>query len=144
MIATGPRTLGVIFMSSGPARAVPVDLITMTEPGRWRSSTPRGRARKPGVLYSRAEMATAGPVGARRRRARQPPRIPGVTRMIKRRIGAGALLAAAILARPVPAAGQEENKDFKWTLSGEARYRPEWRDNTDLNDRINDETRQGY
>ncbi len=55
-----------------------------------------------------------------------------------------ALLTAAIVTRAVPAADQEENKDLKWTLSGEARYRPEWRDNTDLNDRVNDETRQGF
>jgi hypothetical protein len=66
--------------------------------------------------------------------------------MTKRRIGTGvlALLCAAIGARSVPAAGQEERKDVTWTLTGEARYRPEWRDNADLDDAIDDETRQAF
>jgi len=64
----------------------------------------------------------------------------------KRRVCACALalLAAASLTRSVPAAGQEEKKDVTWTLSGEARFRPEWRDNADLDDAIDDATRQGF
>ncbi len=66
--------------------------------------------------------------------------------MTMRRIGAGALalLAAVMLARSLAAADQEEKKDVTWTLSGEARFRPEWRDNADLDDAIDDDTRQGF
>ncbi len=54
------------------------------------------------------------------------------------------VLTAIILARPLLAADQEEKKDITWTLSGEARFRPEWRDNTDLNDGVDDQSRQGF
>lgn len=37
-----------------------------------------------------------------------------------------------------------ESQDIKWTFSGEARFRPEWRDNADLNGVVNDDLRQGY
>ncbi|HEX9428038.1 MAG TPA: alginate export family protein [Candidatus Polarisedimenticolia bacterium] len=66
--------------------------------------------------------------------------------MTKRRIGtcALALLSASVVARSVPAEAQEEKKDVTWSLSGEARYRPEWRENTDLDSTREDQTRQGY
>ena len=66
--------------------------------------------------------------------------------MTNRRIGACALalLSAAISARFAPAAAAEEKKDVTWSLSGEARFRPEWRENTDLDSTKEDQTRQGY
>lgn len=50
-----------------------------------------------------------------------------------------ALLCAP--ARPAPA---EELKDVTWSFSGEARFRPEWRDNADLNGAAQDDLRQGF
>src|SRR5262245_1246281 len=38
----------------------------------------------------------------------------------------------------------EAPKDITWTLSGEARFRPEWRDNADLNSANDDENLQGF
>lgn len=38
----------------------------------------------------------------------------------------------------------EELKDIDWTFSGEARFRPEWRDNADLDRAANDDLRQGF
>ncbi len=46
------------------------------------------------------------------------------------------------------AAGQvltaEDLKEIDWTFSGEARFRPEWRDNADLDDAAGDDLRQGF
>ena len=50
----------------------------------------------------------------------------------------------AVLGAAHAAARAEEIKDIKWSFSGEARFRPEWRDNADLNSAINDDLRQGF
>ena len=39
---------------------------------------------------------------------------------------------------------EEEAKKITWTLSGEARLRPEWRENADLDSREDDDLRQGF
>ena len=43
-----------------------------------------------------------------------------------------------------PGARAEDLKEIDWTFSGEARFRPEWRDNADLDDAAGDDLRQGF
>jgi hypothetical protein len=52
-------------------------------------------------------------------------------------------LSALILitGRPVTA---EETRDVAWSVSGEARFRPEWRDDADLDRDVDDDRRQGF
>ncbi len=54
-------------------------------------------------------------------------------------------LIAIVLASPVgPAEDAQETKPFTWDLSGEARFRPEWRGDADLNSDQDDDTRFGF
>lgn len=53
------------------------------------------------------------------------------------------LLSATLVTGPRPARA-EETGEIRWSFSGEARFRPEWRDNADLNDALDDDTRQGF
>ncbi len=52
--------------------------------------------------------------------------------------------SAAAAAAPAPPPAAETGKETQWTLSGEARFRPEWRDNADLDDDADDDRRQGF
>jgi len=47
--------------------------------------------------------------------------------------------------QPRPASAAEEKKqDITWSLSGEARFRPEWRDNFDLDESVDDDVRNMF
>jgi len=54
------------------------------------------------------------------------------------------LLMLAPGALPAVRAQEEPAKEIDWKLSGETRFRPEWRDNADLDDAVDDDLRQGF
>ncbi|MBI4168459.1 MAG: alginate export family protein [Acidobacteria bacterium] len=54
------------------------------------------------------------------------------------------LLLIALTLPPARARAAEEPKDLAWSLSGEARFRPEWRDDADLDRDVDDDTRLAY
>jgi hypothetical protein len=57
------------------------------------------------------------------------------------------LLAAALWPAALGAAGPAaaaEDEDVTWSFSGEARFRPEWRDDADLDAGADDDRRQGF
>ncbi|HEU4401355.1 MAG TPA: alginate export family protein [Candidatus Polarisedimenticolia bacterium] len=57
----------------------------------------------------------------------------------------GAILVLAVLVFPSGSRpGAEELRETTWSFSGEARFRPEWRDNADLNSAVDDDLRQGF
>jgi alginate export protein len=56
----------------------------------------------------------------------------------------GILLVVPGLAAPPSAARADDAVPVVWRFSGEARFRPEWRDDADLNRRANDDLRQGF
>src|SRR3989338_2262813 len=49
-----------------------------------------------------------------------------------------------LLCAAVPGARAGDLKEIDWSFSGEARFRPEWRDNADLDDAAGDDLRQGF
>jgi hypothetical protein len=53
-------------------------------------------------------------------------------------------LAIAALCGFTPAAAAEEPETVTWTVSGEARFRPEWRDDADLDGGTDDDRRLGF
>jgi len=53
-------------------------------------------------------------------------------------------LSIVLLCAAVPGARAEDLKEIDWSFSGEARFRPEWRDNADLDDAAGDDLRQGF
>lgn len=58
---------------------------------------------------------------------------------------AGGLTGVALLVLSgLGAAAADDDKDVTWTLFGEARFRPEWRDDADLDAAADDDLRQGF
>lgn len=53
------------------------------------------------------------------------------------------LLSTAFGAETVPPAEDVRAEDVRWSLSGEARFRPEWRDDADLDEAVDDDRREG-
>lgn len=65
---------------------------------------------------------------------RLPPRFPRRT--------LAALAVVPLLCPPAAAAG--ETREVEWIVSGEARFRPEYRDDADLDRTVDDDLRQGF
>jgi len=63
---------------------------------------------------------------------------------VKRHLPVAFLMIALLCpcASGEPIEGQKD--DLHWALSAEARFRPEWRDNADLDSRADDDTREGF
>jgi len=57
---------------------------------------------------------------------------------------AATCLLGALTLIPGGAATQEKAEGVKWSISGEARFRPEWRDNFDLDSASDDDLRDGF
>lgn len=55
-----------------------------------------------------------------------------------------AALALVLLAGPVIAAEEAEEKEIDWSISAEVRIRPEYRDNLDLESNVGDDQRLGF
>lgn len=64
--------------------------------------------------------------------------------MKRKRLATSALWAGAVLLAAVGACVAEGPEEVRWSFSGEARFRPEWRDDADLNRDADDELRQGF
>jgi hypothetical protein len=64
--------------------------------------------------------------------------------MGRRDLAVLACLAAAAAACPAAFAEEFQGGDLRWSLSGEARFRPEYRDNLDLDSSADDDMRQGF